>query len=133
MAITHKCQSCGGIGHFELEHDPLDSIPCMACNSTGTRDLEGITTTAIDDDLGDVLDKAARDFNLGPTGKFPKGVLRNSTGELRVGITNHKGRVIVKFGTMIEEVSLDPNTADALANELREHANAIRRDGTWVY
>lgn len=66
---------------------------------------------------------------LGATGKFPLGKLTESDeGELLMGITHHKGKVIVDFGKPTSWIGFTPEQAEDIADMLRRHANAIRSE-----
>ncbi len=69
---------------------------------------------------GDVMEK------LGPTGKFPRGKMNESDeGELKISIgKNKEGKIILKFGTPVTWIDLDPEDAIAIGQSLIEKALA---------
>lgn len=65
---------------------------------------------------------------LGATGNFPGGQLTSTDeGELALGVTAYKGKVVMQFGKPIAWLGMSPEQARALALLLRQHANQIER------
>jgi hypothetical protein len=63
---------------------------------------------------------------LGPTGRFPQGKLRpEDEGELRIGIVVDVAnrQVAINFGTPVEWLSMNPETAREVASALVLAAN----------
>jgi hypothetical protein len=64
--------------------------------------------------------------NFGATGKFPQGKLNDSDeGEIRLGISNFKGKVIMNFGKPTAWIGFDPKQARDIAEMLLKHADRI--------
>lgn len=60
---------------------------------------------------------------LGPTGEFPQGKFHESDqGALQLAVANHQGKVLVKFGTPVAWLGLDPSDAVQLASMLIKQA-----------
>lgn len=60
---------------------------------------------------------------LGPTGNFPQGKLNsNDEGELALGITHDKGKVIIDFGKPVAWIGFDPKQAKEIARMFELHA-----------
>lgn len=67
---------------------------------------------------------------LGPTGKFPQGKISPADeGELQLGVTVHKGNVIISFGKPIAWLGMPPKETRQFANALLSHANQIQLGG----
>ncbi len=67
---------------------------------------------------------------LGATGEYPEGKLNeDDEGELRLAVGHNEGNVILDFGKPVVWVGLPPDTADAIADMLRKHAQAVRGGG----
>lgn len=59
----------------------------------------------------------------GPTGEFPDGQWDpTDEGELAIGITTAKGKVVINFGTEVRWLGLQPQEAVDLAEKLIESA-----------
>lgn len=64
---------------------------------------------------------------LGATGEFPEGKLTpEDEGEIRIGITDMDGKVIIDFGTPTAWIGFTPEQADGIADTLRERAKMAR-------
>lgn len=65
-------------------------------------------------------------MELGPTGKFPRGMLGPSDeGELTMGVTHDsKGTVILNFGKEVSWIGLPPEHAVEFAKLILRHAGA---------
>ena len=60
---------------------------------------------------------------IGPTRKFPEGKIHKSDeGEIGIGITAQKGKVILEFGTNIHWIGFPPILARDLAKSLEKFA-----------
>lgn len=84
----------------------------------------------LSDELQRYLGKAQDDLaqKLGATGNFPEGQLTSTDeGELALGVTAYKGKVVMQFGKPIAWLGMSPEQARALALLLRQHANQIDR------
>ena len=56
---------------------------------------------------------------IGPSGKYPDGVLReDDKGELNIGFAHVDGQVIVSFNTPCTWIGCSPDDARVIANEL---------------
>lgn len=65
-------------------------------------------------------------MSLGPTGKFPQGQLtEHDMGELAMAIYPSKGKVILKFGTVVEWLGFSPKGARELAAALVRVADTM--------
>ena len=65
-------------------------------------------------------------MNIGKTNDFPRGMLNGSDeGGLQIAISVLDKTVIVAFGTPVEWIGLDKDTAIAVANGILEKARAI--------
>lgn len=63
---------------------------------------------------------------LGPTGKFPEGKLTdNDEGEIKIGITTLKGKIVIDFGKPIHCIGLTKEQAVDIANTLFERARKL--------
>ncbi len=68
----------------------------------------------------------ANDF--GPTGKFPNGGMNlQDEGELKMGVANYDGKVIMNFGSPVKSVGLEPQGAVDLATAIIRHAREAAR------
>lgn len=57
----------------------------------------------------------SNDQKLGATGRFPEGKLNeNDEGELRAGITIHKGKMVINFGKPVTWLALSKKEVEAL-------------------
>ncbi|MFQ5921193.1 MAG: hypothetical protein ACE5JV_04160, partial [Nitrososphaerales archaeon] len=57
-----------------------------------------------------------RELRLGPTGAFPQGELNeDDEGEIRIGVTQTQGKVILAFGKHIDWIGFGPEQARELA------------------
>lgn len=68
--------------------------------------------------------------SFGPTGRFPRGKLeKHDEGELQMGIAidPREGIIKVIFGKPVVWLGLDADTAEALANNLLEKAEELRK------
>lgn len=66
---------------------------------------------------------------LGPTGAFPDGKLtENDEGELRIGITSHKGSVVLNFGKPVQSIGMTPKQARGLIRLLSKCALEASRN-----
>lgn len=60
---------------------------------------------------------------LGPTGNFPQGKLKSDDeGEIKIGVTNDKGKVIIDFGKPVAWIGFDPAQAKEIGRLLNLHA-----------
>ena len=65
-------------------------------------------------------------MTIGKTNDFPRGMLNGfDEGGLQIAITILDKTVIVAFGTSVEWIGLDKDTAIAVANGILEKARAI--------
>ena len=63
---------------------------------------------------------------LGPTGEFSQGKLnKEDEGELQLGITTEKGKIIIHFGKPVAWIGLDVKTASYLAEAIRARIIAL--------
>lgn len=63
---------------------------------------------------------------LGPTGKYPEGkIADNDEGELKLGITTLKGKIIMDFGKPIHTIGFTKEQAINIANVLFERARNL--------
>lgn len=61
---------------------------------------------------------------LGKTGKFPEGKLnRRDEGEIKIGVSNRNGAVIINFGVPVTWIGMPPDTVRSLAKMLLKHAD----------
>jgi len=79
-----------------------------------------------DSQLNEEIATQFREAQLGPTGKFPAGHLTDTDeGEIVIGITSFKGKVVMNFGKPIVTLGFTAKQARQIANTLRQHANKI--------
>lgn len=65
---------------------------------------------------------------LGPTGKFPKGKIKEEDdGELAFAITHHKGKVVIDFGKPIQWLAVDTKMATEIADSLMKFVAEIEK------
>lgn len=61
---------------------------------------------------------------FGPTGQYPDGKLTDSDeGEIRIGITNKDGRIVIEFGKPIYWIGFTKEQAIEIGNTLIQRAN----------
>ena len=67
--------------------------------------------------------------SLGPTGEFPQGQLNDQDeGGLNIAIgSTGAGTVMLDFGTPVAWIGLDPDTADTIADKMKEAAMDARK------
>lgn len=64
---------------------------------------------------------------LGATGRFPEGKLvPEDEGETLVAIGSKDGKVVIDLGKPTAWIGFTPDQADAIADTLRRHADAVR-------
>jgi len=81
-----------------------------------------------EDHLNDVLMEEMERLNLGPTGEYPEGMLTpQDQGELRMGVSAYKGKVILAFGKEIAHLGLTSEGAKDLGHLLIEQANGLSK------
>ena len=74
------------------------------------------------------LHEEAQNLQFGPTGEFPEGKLvQEDEGELKLGITHHKGKVVIDFGSPVTWIGFTPEQADEIAKTLIQHASEARK------
>jgi hypothetical protein len=66
--------------------------------------------------------------SFGATGRFPEGQLRpDDEGEIRFGVAQHGGKVVISFGKPTAWIGMSPQQARHLAKTLRRLADEARR------
>ena len=64
---------------------------------------------------------------LGATGQFPEGKLTpEDEGEIRIGITDMDGKVVMDFGKATTWIGFTPDQAEGIADTLRARAEKAR-------
>lgn len=67
---------------------------------------------------------------IGKTGAYPDGKLNDDDeGEIRILCTNHKGKVVLDFGTSVVWLGFRPPQARSIAAALLKQAEAVEKDG----
>lgn len=67
-------------------------------------------------------------LNLGATGNFPEGKLtEHDEGEIQIALHEHKGKVIIDFGTPVKWVGLNPEQALDFGKAMVKQAKKIIR------
>ncbi len=65
---------------------------------------------------------------LGGTGNYPDGKInKNDEGEIRFGVANVDGKVILNFGKPVAWVGMNPDDARRLADMLIKKANELHQ------
>lgn len=81
--------------------------------------MKEVTTSDFNPDV--LLPKSHEPF--GATGKFPEGKLSdNDEGEIRFGVTNYRGKVLIDFGKPVQSIGFTPAQARQIAATLLKHA-----------
>lgn len=73
-----------------------------------------------------LADKICAEFQLGPTGQYPRGrVHQTDDGEIKLAVGSKDKLVIVAFGTAVTWLGLPKEQALAFATSIKEHAEAL--------
>lgn len=80
-------------------------------------------TDAITQKTEEILRQQAKELELGATGQYPDGKLKaDDEGEIKIGVTNHNGKVFIAFGKLVEWIGLEPEQARELAEYIRKQS-----------
>lgn len=72
------------------------------------------------------LKQDAKELDLGPTGLFPEGkLIDGDEGEIRVGISNLNGKVVIHFGRPVTWIGFTSAQAREIAASLEEYASKV--------
>lgn len=75
------------------------------------------------------LDEAAEEQDLGATGEHPEGKLaEHDEGELRYGVTDAEGKVIINFGKPVRSMGMTPEQAKRLGGTLINRARQAKKE-----
>jgi hypothetical protein len=76
------------------------------------------------DELDRKMEELGRQLGLGGLGTYSQGKLDpHDEGDIRMAVTNARGRVLVNFGKPVTWFGLTPEEARALATLLLKHAD----------
>jgi hypothetical protein len=74
-----------------------------------------------------LVNERGRAEEFGATGEFPEGKLtENDEGEIRFGVANTAGKVVLDFGKPVAWLGMNPQQAVDLANVLISNAQMAR-------
>jgi hypothetical protein len=89
-------------------------------------EFQKMVTDKLDKRLGNHLTKLSQHESFGATGEFPQGKLNeDDEGEIRLGVSNFKGKVVMNFGKSIAWIGFDAEQARKIAEILLKHADKI--------
>ena len=110
--------------HHSDEHMPDDNISDeIRKELLGGEEDSGTVSEDLPQHLRDRLESAAKENDFGATDEHPEGKLADhDEGEIRFGITNHKGKVIINFGKSVRSLGMSPEQAKDLAGTLLNRA-----------
>lgn len=78
--------------------------------------------------LKGLSDQLKNPLDLGPTGKYPDGkIADNDEGEIKIGITTMKERIVIDFGKPIHTVGFEADQALSIASVLVKRAMEIKK------
>ncbi len=106
------------MAHHSQEHMP-DEIPGDLLPDADEKEL----SDGIPEHLQDRLDEAAKEKDFGATDQYPEGKLADhDEGEIRFGVTDAEGKVIINFGKSVRSFGLTPEQAKELGGILINRA-----------
>ncbi len=99
-------------------------------NDMPFQDEEGFKKLMENLNMGSMGNPKINPLDLGATGKYPEGkIADNDEGEIKIGITTMKGRVVIDFGKQIYTVGFTPDQAMSIAEVLIKRAMEIKTKG----
>jgi len=90
--------------------------------------MDEVTNSKLNNKTAELISNAMNSnrHDLGSTGKFPQGSLtKNDEGEIKLGVTNYKGKVILNLGKPVAWIGFNADQAREIAKILTVHADKI--------